>query len=365
MSEKEYWDIRSQLIIDPNNQSLINSLKHFDYFDYINIINYNNEVKNNINKEKNKLLSSKLKLYEYKLFVIKKNIVNKNKNILYKDSEIMDYLVRNTFVDSIFDMFNIFSSKYFEYLQENKNEDIFILDIIKKLVKFQLENRKNYQIYNINIFNNGNNLFFSILRLFIFNKQYPLSNIRINNQDRIKIFFKNSYSGVGKVIPISYYDNLEFGIILLLYYSIDINTDNLIKTLSFSFNDYSDIVVYKNNFISFKNILNNINYDEYKEFIENVFENFSEKIFNNNKQKLLNKLENIIDNLNELEFKRIKNDKINENKISNITNNIKEEFKNKISSYLSFFDKIEFNKSIERIKENFLVLIFKIKNLIF
>ncbi len=351
LSEKEYWDIRSQLIIDPNNQNLINSLKHFNYFDYINMITANNEIENYKNKKGIKSQSFILKLYKYKLNIIKKIIVNKN--ILYKNSEIMDYLVRNTFVDSIFDMFNIFSSKYFEYLQENKNEDIFILNVIKKLIKFQLKNRKDYQIYNINIFNNGNNLFFSILRLFIFNKQYPLSNIRINNQDRIKNFFKNSYSGVGKVMPISYYDNLEFGIILLLYYSIDINTDNLIKILSFLFNDYTDILVYKNNFISFKEFLNNINYDEYKKYIKNVFENFSEEIFNNNKGKLLNKLENIIDNLNELEFKRIKNDKINENKISNITNNIKEEFKNKISSYLSFFNKIEYNKNVEKIKENF------------
>ena len=353
LSEKEYWDIRNQLIIDPNNQSLINSLKYFDCFDYINMISANNEIENYNNKKDIKSQSFILKLYKYKLNIIKKNIVNKNKNILYKDSEIMDYLVRNIFIDFVFDMFNIFSSKYFEYLKENKNEDIFILDIIKKLVKFQPENRKDSFIKNINIFNNGNNLFFSILRLFIFNKQYPLSNIRINNQDRIKIFFKNSYSGVGKVIPISYYDNLEFGIILLLYYSIDINTNNLIKTLSFLFYDYSDIMVYKNNFISFKNILNDINYDKYKEFIENVFENFSEKTFNNNKQKLLDKLENIIKKLDELEFKKIKNSKIDSMAINNITNNIKEEFKNKISSYLSFFNKIEYNKSIEKIKENF------------
>ncbi len=351
LSKNEYWDIRTQLIIDPNNQSIINSLKYFDCFDYINMISANNEIENYNNKKDIKSQLFILKLYKYKLDTIKKIIVNKS--ILYKDSEIMDYLVRNTFVDSIFDMFNIFSSKYFEYLEENKNEDIFILNVIKKLVKFQLENRKNYQIYNINIFNNGNNLFFSILRLFIFNKQYPLSNIRINNQDRIKIFFKNSYSGVGKVMPISYYDNLEFGIILLLYYSIDINTDNLIKTLLFLFNDYIDMVVYKENFISFRNILNNIKYNNYKEYIENVFENFSEEIFNNNKQKLLDKLENIIKKLDELEFKRIKNSKINETKINNIINNIKEEFKNKISSYLSFFNKIDFNKSIKRIKENF------------
>ena len=189
LSEKEYWDIRSQLIIDPNNQSLINSLKYFDCFDYINMITANNEIENYNNKEDIKSQPFILKLYKYKLNIIKKIIVNKNKNILYKGSEIMDYLVRNTFVDSIFDMFNIFSLKYFKYLQENKNEDIFILNVIKKLVKFQLENRKDYQIYNINIFNNGNNLFFSILRLFVFNKEYSLSNIRINNQDRIKIFF--------------------------------------------------------------------------------------------------------------------------------------------------------------------------------
>lgn len=320
------------------------------------MISANNEIENYNNKKDIKSQSFILKLYKYKLNIIKKNIVNKNKNILCKDSEIMDYLVRNTFVDSIFDMFNIFSSKYFEYLKENKNEDkdMFVLNVIKRLVKFQPENRKDYFIKNIDIFNNGNNLFFSILRLFILNKNYPDGNIRINNQDRIKIFFKNSYSGVGKVIPISYYDNLEFDIILLLYYSIDINTNNLIKTLSFLFNNYSDIVVYKNNFISFKNILNNINYDEYKEFIENVFENFSEKTFNNNKQKLLNKLENIIiKKLDELEFKKIKNSKIDSMAINNITNNIKEEFKNKISSYLSFFNKIEYNKSIEKIKENF------------
>lgn len=355
LSKNEYWDIRTQLIIDPNNQSLINSLKYFDCFDYINMISANNEIENYNNKKDIKSQSFILKLYKYKLNIIKKNIVNKNKSILCKDSEIMDYLVRNIFIDFVFDMFNIFSSKYFEYLKENKNEDkdVFVLNVIKKLAKFQPEKRKNYLIYNTNIFNNGNNLFFSILRLFIFNKQHPLLNIRINNQDRIKIFFKNSYSGIGKVIPISYYDNLEFGIILLLYYSIDINTNNLIKTLSFLFNNYSDIVIYKDNFISFKNILNNIEYNNYKEYIENVFENFSEETFYTNKQKLLDKLESIIKKLDELEFKRIKNDKINENKISNITNNIKEEFKNKISSYLSFFNKIEYNKSLERIKENF------------
>ncbi len=353
LSKKEYWDIRSQLIIDPNNQSLINSLKYFDCFDYINMISANNEIENYNNKKGIKSQSFILKLYKYKLDTIKTIIVNKNHQIFYTDSMIIDCLLRNIFIDFVFDMFNIFSSKYFEYLKENQNEDIFILNVIKKLVKFQLENRKNYQIYNINIFNNGNNLFFSILRLFIFNKQYPLSNIRINNQEKIKSFFKNTYLlGIRNEIVYDY-ENLEFGIILLLYYSMDINTDNLIKTLLFLFNNYSNIVVYKNNFISFKNILNDINYDKYKEFIENVFENFSEKTFNNNKQKLLDKLENIIKKLDELEFKKIKNSKIDSMAINNITNNIKEEFKNKISSYLSFFDKIEFNKSIERIKENF------------
>lgn len=316
--------------------------------------NYENEVKNKKENEKN----------EYKKFI---------------EKYISNSALNNFTIDISYILFEILSKKYNEYLQSNKNNEnnnIFILDIIKKIINYKpildiTEYGNNY--YNNdykNIFLDSKNIIYSMIRLIINDTNSHYSNLYHNYFDSISLFFdKSLYATIMKIDEICYINN--YFIILLLcsdnYYEIqDLKNEYILEKISkyillsikkISSNNINKV---QSRINKLKNNISNIEYKQYEKYIKNVFSDINENTFNDNKQSIIEFFEKLQSELSEKRKEFIKEEIKKENekfqqekdqKFKEIKKIIKNSFTEEVET-IKFYEKFNLKDKILNLQTN-------------
>ena len=274
---------------------------------------------------------------------------NTKDNINIENDKIFNSILKNTILDVSYIMFEEYSNMYFNYLKDNKNNinnNVFILQIIKKIIKFNLT--KETDFFESIEFNNSENVLYSIFRCYFIGSSY-LYNYYYTIQTSLQEYFeKKDFYNV--------YDYpTDFKFLLILCNGISINNINkkcIVEVLELYCREktcisYQGLKSFIDELI--KN-LDDIKFEKYEIFIKSVFgdEFYNTKKLEENKKDLKELFEYFKNNLSNKKQEILKQLPIDNSKFDVIKKLIKETYdKYKINNFLSLF----FIKTTEKKKE--------------
>ena len=287
---------------------------------------------------------------------------NKTSNIIIKRNAnnftVFDFFLENIVLDFSYLLFEECSKKYLRFLEEKYTEqkNIFILDVIKKVKNFKpiLDINSIHGYKQIQFFN-SRNIFFSIIRLFTIEMPGYQDFFYSNFYFIINNYFIESYNMIPYECDLYGYKSCDFKIILLLLCNdnlSDIDEKQIVQTLELNCKSYLDMCKLKDCFKELKDNINKIDYNKYKTYINNVFDNSSnnDEIFEENKKKLIGIIDKIVEQLHQCVNTIIKKSKIDTERSQSLLDRIKSKIKTYSKEdrskcrYLNLFGEIK-NKS--------------------